>query len=68
MSSFTEYYVGYEVEGYYLTTTSFKTLEEAQTSFNIISAANPDINFHITSTVHSYITHSHTLFPLLSIL
>ena len=60
MSTFTDYYVGYEVEGYYLTTTTFKTLEEAQTSFNIISAANPTINYHITSTVHSYVPHLQT--------
>ena len=60
MSAFTEYYVGYEVEGYYLTTTSFKTLDEAQAAIDIISAVNPNINYHITSLIHNYVPHSQT--------
>ena len=61
MSTFTDYYVGYEIYGYYLTTSHFDSLEEAQTAFNVISTANPDINFNITSTVHSNVTDSNTL-------
>ena len=45
--SYTEYYVGFTVNGYYLSTRPFHTLSEAEEAFGYLSTAHPNVTYEV---------------------